>query len=475
MEKTRLDLKLDIIIKKFPEIKKVFNRHLILSFTNGIEKAVTLKFKASSFSNVVKDIKKAMNPVILSSNYDIKWLKIDILKDVDDEDLDYVFSNITKFIIKSYFCDEKDNPYEIYTEGINIGRRIIDKLSYDEVKSIIKNSSNFLFNMLGDDGKFIYALSPLEDSESDDYNVVRHAGSMWSLIESFDKDDYDAPEKKEKIIKGLKYLKKYIVKKNKDIYYVTNMKGNTISLGTLALYVVALVTYTNKFNDNQFKSLIKKLCNGIISLQEEDGSFIHIINTQDFSIKKKYSIVYYDGESTLALLNAYGLLNDEEYINSVRKAVRFFIDKNYIQYHDHWISYTMNYLSNYDDNKEFMEFGLKNVFCNYLVIKNRLSTSHTNFEMIMQCFELFKKYNLECSHEIEGYTIDNLKELIIDKSLHQLNSYLYPEIAMYLSNPAKYVYTFSIKTDNYRIRIDDIQHSLMGYIVFLKNYDEINK
>ena len=168
-------------------------------------------------------------------------------------------------------------------------------------------------------------------------------------------------------------------------------------------------------------------------------------------------------------------MKEEAYLNSVKKAVNYFIDNNYIQYHDHWISYTMNYLSKYDNNKEYMEFGLRNVFSNFALIKNRLSTSHTNFEMIMQCFELYKKYNSDGNHEIDGYTIDDLKELILDKSLHQLNSYLYPEIAMYLPNPFKYVYSFSIKTDNYRIRIDDIQHSVMGYIAFLRNYDDINK
>ena len=329
--------------------------------------------------------------------------------------------------------------------------------------------------MLGKDGEFIYEFSPLDDSEIDDYNIVRHAGSMWSLVESFDKNDHDAALKKEKIIKGLKYLKRYIVRKDKDTYFIANMDENLVTLGTLALYVVALVSYTNKFNDNQFKILIKKLCNGILSLQEEDGSFIHIIKTKDFSVKKKFSIVYYDGESTLALLKAYGLFKDERYLDGVKKAINYFNDNNYLTYYDHWISYTMNELSKYVIENDYLEFGLRNVFNSYSKIKNKLSPNPTNFEMLMQCFELYKKYIDYGSVKIDGYTIDDLKELIIDKSLNLLNHYLYPEIAMFMSNPSKYVYTFSVKRDNYRIRIDDIQHSVMGYIVLLNHYDEINK
>ena len=475
MEKTRLDKKLSLIIKRYPEIEKVFKRHLILSFSNGEEQALTLKFNNNKFKDVIKDIKKKLNPVINSNNYDVYWLKIDLLKEVNDDDLDYVFSNYTKFIEKSYFCDEDDIPYEIYSEGINLGRRKIDNLSIDEVRKIIKRSSNFLFDMLGDNGEFVYELSPLDDTEVDDYNIVRHAGSMWSLIECFDKDDVDSYNKKEKIIKGLKFPKKYLVKKDKDTYYLSNVENDTISLGALALYVVALVSYTNKFNDNQFKSLIKKLCNGIMSLQEEDGSFIHVLRSRDFSVKKKYSIVYYDGESTLALLKTYGLLQDEKYLNVVKKSIKYFMDNDYLRYYDHWISYTMNELTNYDIEKDYLEFGLRNVFNSYSRLKNKIAPNPTNFEMILQCFETFKKYNNNGNDLIDGYSIDDLKKLIIDKSLNLLNYYLYPEIAMFLTNPSKYVYTFSVKRDNYRIRIDDIQHSVMGYIAFLKNYYDINK
>ena len=475
MERSKLDTKLNLIIKKYPEIEKVFNYHIILSFSNGKEKATTLTFKGKKFKDVIKEIKKILNEYLSSNNYDICWLKIDILKNVDDEDLNYVFSNYTKFLLKSYFCDEDDVAYEIYSEGINIGRRIIDKLSKDDVKKMIKCSSNFLFDMLGNNGEFIYELSPLDDSEVDDYNIVRHAGSMWSLVESFDSTDYDASLKKEKLIKGLKYLKRYLVKKDKDTYFISDMGEDSSTLGSIALYVVALVTYTNKFNDNQFKMLIKKLCNGILSLQEDDGSFIHRINTKDFSIEKKFSIVYYDGESTLALLKAYGLLKDERYLTAVKKAIKYFKENDYLTYYDHWISYTMNELSNYVIDKEYLEYGLRNVFNSYSKIKNKLSPNPTNFEMLMQCFELYKKYIESGYNEIDGYTIDDLKELILNKSLNLLNHYLYPEIAMFMSNPSKYVYTFSVKRDNYRIRIDDIQHSVMGYIAFLNSFDDINK
>ena len=162
-------------------------------------------------------------------------------------------------------------------------------------------------------------------------------------------------------------------------------------------------------------------------------------------------------------------------MTAVKKAIKYFKENDYLTYYDHWISYTMNELSNYVIDKEYLEYGLRNVFNSYSKIKNKLSPNPTNFEMLMQCFELYKKYIESGYNEIDGYTIDDLKELILNKSLNLLNHYLYPEIAMFMSNPSKYVYTFSVKRDNYRIRIDDIQHSVMGYIAFLNGFDDINK
>lgn len=45
---------------------------------------------------------------------------------------------------------------------------------------------------------------------------------------------------------------------------------------------------------------------------------------------------------------------------------------------------------------------------------------------------------------------------------------------MYLEEPAKYENTFYIRLADFEIRIDDIQHSVMGYLKYKEHMDKIN-
>lgn len=85
------------------------------------------------------------------------------------------------FSTLSYFCDEHNNTYELYNEGANTGRRVYDNLDKFEIDYIVKNASDYLFNMIQDDGKFIYGYNPLKDIENTSYNILRHARKCMVL------------------------------------------------------------------------------------------------------------------------------------------------------------------------------------------------------------------------------------------------------------------------------------------------------
>ena len=54
------------------------------------------------------------------------------------------------------------------------------------------------------------------------------------------------------------------------------------------------------------------------------------------------------------------------------------------------------------------------------------------------------------------------------------NYFMFPEYAMYFRNPQTVLNSFAIREDNFRIRIDDIQHFMGGYYIYWKNYDRIS-
>ena len=125
--------------------------------------------------------------------------------------------NVLLLTSNSYFCDESNKVYELYGEGLNTGRRILDKIDRSELEEILKTSNNYLFNMLQDNGKFIYGYSAVKNTVLNDYNIVRHCGTIWSLAAI----STNTLENKNKILLAINYLLNYIENYNDDIAFIT--------------------------------------------------------------------------------------------------------------------------------------------------------------------------------------------------------------------------------------------------------------
>lgn len=386
------------------------------------------------------------------------------LKSRGDIQLRALPNSLKVFTTLGYFCDENNTVYKLYDEGSNTGRRVYDTLDKFEIDNIIKNAYNYLLNMIQDDGKFVYGYNPLEDTVNESYNTLRHAGSVWSCIVSYDEASGTSVQK-EKIDLSLEYLNNTIIKKDDDTYYIVELEDTDIKLGGNALSIIAMCEYIDKFSDTKYLDAVKKLGNGILSMQHSNGSYTHVINVNDYSVVDEYRTVYYDGEATFALCKLYGITKDEKYLNAAKSSMDYFIDNNYIQYGDHWISYATNEITKYVDDEEYYEFGLRNIAYSLDDILEKDYTSHINLEMLVKGYELYNRIiekNIDVSY-LYFFPLDKFKNVLNTRLHFQFNSYLYPEIAMYLKSPSKYCNAFFIRHSDFRIRIDDIQHSILGY------------
>lgn len=87
--------------------------------------------------------------------------------------------------------------------------------------------------------------------------------------------------------------------------------------------------------------------------------------------------------------------------------------------------------------------------------------------------DLMKEKDLQ--HIIDEHLDEEMFNKTIEKRVeYQRSGHFYPEVAMYFKNPENILGSFFIKHHGYRVRIDDVQHYISGYIQYLKYYNLSN-
>ncbi len=374
-----------------------------------------------------------------------------------------------------WMCDEDSEVYELISDTDDYGRRRVDTVDKKYAAQLVKNASGFLIDQVKSDGSFVYGYYPRFGNEIDNYNIVRHASTLWSLV-----CQYRMTENAELIPvidKAVDYMvKNAIIERDDDTAYLYEEKSDEIKLGGCGVAVVALTEYMDAFGTDKYEDIAVKLGNGILTmLDQSSGEYYHVLNG-DFTRKEQFRTVYYDGEATFALCRLYSLTADEKWLTAAKSAVEHFIAADYVQYKDHWIAYSMNEITQYVDDERYYTFALRNAQENLDLIYNRDTTYHTYFELLMSTFELYDRMierGIHVDYLDNGFDLQYFLRTIYKRADHMLCGYFYPEYAMYMASPDTILDTFMVRHDGYRVRIDDVQHNVGGYYLYYLNYDKL--
>ena len=258
-----------------------------------------------------------------------------------------------------WMCDENDAVYDLISDIDDCGRRKVDTVDKEYAAELVKNASGFLIDQVKDDGSFVYGYYPRFDKTIDNYNIVRHASTLWSLVCQYRMTGNEALVPV--IDKAVDYMvENAIVERNDEISYLYEEKSDEIKLGGCGVAVVALTEYMDAFGSDKYKDLAVKLGNGILTMLDQDsGEYYHVLDGE-FIKKEQFRTVYYDGEATFALCRLYSLTSDEKWLNAAKSAVEHFISADYVQYKDHWVAYSMNEIAKYVDDERYYTFALRN-------------------------------------------------------------------------------------------------------------------
>ncbi|MDO5297683.1 MAG: hypothetical protein Q4F00_13830 [bacterium] len=376
-----------------------------------------------------------------------------------------------RFQCLGYLYGEDGQIYALTPQGREYGRRLIGLIDKAYAAQIISNASAYLRNQIKPDGTFCYAIQPRINKESKSYNTIRHAGAIWSLCQSY-RVNGEASDLKE-VQKAIGYLQKQTIYSAPDACYLYSPESNDCHLGGNALAILALTEYMDAAKTDEYKELCRAYGNGILTMMDQKtGEFVHILK-KDFSLKQKFSVIYYDGEAAFALARLYKLTGDKKYLEAAQRAADHFIAADYTKHCDHWVAYAFNEITKYTDSRpDYYQFALKNITVNMNKLEQIRTPAPTKLEMLMAAFETYDRM-LNKGLDPGKFDSKRFLRLIYSRADVQLNGYFFPEFAMYMAEPERILYAFTERAADYRTRIDDVQHNLGGYCAYWNNYDSL--
>ncbi|MBQ7618246.1 MAG: hypothetical protein IJS50_05165 [Desulfovibrio sp.] len=375
---------------------------------------------------------------------------------------------VVEFTTKAAFVSLGEAPVLCTGQGLSCGRRDVTEHSPELFRKLAKTATFYLAKLCLASGRFNYGTFSCFDRPIPTYNTLRHISSTWSLVEAY--AEFKGISLKKTIDRSIKYCLDTFLRYNGKAAYFEDQEKGELKLGSNGCALIMLTRYTEITKNKSYLPLMEALAQGILSMQEEDGSFVHILDSKTFAVKERQRTVYYDGEAVFGLLRLYSLTKNKTLLEAAQRAFAHFITVAHWKNHDHWLSYATCELTSLIPKEEYFRFGIQN-FADYLSFVAERDTAYpTLLELMLAAEKMLKRLKTE---QASRYLLNLVDPSYFNYALQKratqlLNAFFWPELAMFFKKPEKIVGSFFIKHHAFRVRIDDIQHFLTGCLGYAK-------
>ncbi|MGA1848248.1 MAG: hypothetical protein ACMUHB_02810 [Thermoplasmatota archaeon] len=261
--------------------------------------------------------------------------------------------------ILAYFVFQKDPDNEYtYDPSGDLDRFLFpDEMAMNStIDSYLRSSGDYLVKHIQTNGKWDYEYDPVKDENLKKYNILRHAGTTYSLalIFKYTRD----PDYHNGTVNSLNYLlSKHLRFGEMEGDEIAFMVDNGYAkLGGAALTILAIVEVEEIDPEARYERELNALGEFILKMQKKDGSFQCF-----YLMKEDEHSDFYPGEALLALARMYDHTRDDRYLQTLIDGLDHYngyFGTGYTAYTP-WATEAMAYAYNWTGNTSLLDHSYR--------------------------------------------------------------------------------------------------------------------
>jgi len=390
-------------------------------------------------------------------------------------------SPTSRFTTLSLFTDG-DETLRLYR-----GHRTFGEPSREELLAAATEAGRYLTRSVKANGRFVYQYFPTTDTESEDYNITRHAGTAFSMMELYGATrDPELLEAAERAVKFMADAAQPITVGGLEAAALVD--DDVTYLGANALAALALAEYAKTTGNRQYVPLMLRFGRYIQGVQREDGSFIQ---GQEFPSGRALPVnsPYFPGEALFALLRAYLVEPVDGWLDVAEKGAQYLINVRDAGLsieelpNDHWLMYALNELHRLRPQPLYLQQELRLAQAIPLIqhrnpefpdwfggyyFPPRSTPAATRSEAMAAAYRLARDFG---ETEAAEAILASVKQSV----RFQLQTQFRPESAMYLQDPQRVLGGFHGSLTEFDLRNDYSQHSISSLLALAQILEDLGE
>ena len=385
---------------------------------------------------------------------------------------------VRRFACSSFFIRDDNTPDPLYR-----GHRAFTTATSEDLHASAEAAAEYLVRSIQPTGKQDYSYRIDMDEVPREYNIVRHAGAIWSMV------DWYKHTKDEETLAAIERSMRYLLAQVRpmrvgDVQAAGVVEEDVASLGGNALAALALASYIEVTGKKEHLPILRVLAKSMLAAQAPGGRFV--IQRQKFSTG---DVLFEDGpyapgEAIVAMLKVDDVDPDPALVDGAVRGAKFLItvrdaDKLPEELaHDHWLLYALRALHARRPDKMYVEHSIR--LCRSIIDQQhkrgdpkvepdaigawsdaRSTPAAVRSEGLLAASALMQSVGRVGEAK-------QFRDAARESIAFQLRTQVWPESAMHCRNPRRAIGGFREDLGGVYIRMDFVQHNLSGILELIR-------